>query len=414
MITQSSIRCVSILTARRLGALALILLPLAGAPAFAGSLGEAVSSALAVAAEQARIAAIRGEGEAVRRQAGGLVAGDPALRVKHRSDRLTDDAGANEWEAMLDVPLWMPGQRDARQSVAAALGGQADGLASLLRWEIAGRVREAVWTATLAQGRLRQAEEAFASARALAATIDKRFAAGELARVDLLLARQETLEREAEQQAAQVEVETALTQYRLLTGQTDLPEDPLERVADLETVPTDHPLLREADGTLGVARAERTRTQRDRRGNPTLSLGGTRTQDGRGADAADAVQLEISIPFGLASQSAPALAAAERLYTERTTDLHRARLEAEQALAVARVSQRGVADALAVAERRHTLAHEALDLVRRAFDLGESDLTALLQAEARAREASVALELRRLEQGQARARLNQALGIVPE
>ena len=81
---------------------------------------------------------------------------------------------------------------------------------------------------------------------------------------------------------------------------------------------------------------------------------------------------------------------------------------------VARVSQRGVAEALAVAERRHTLAHEALDLVHRAFDLGESDLTALLQSEARAREASVALELRRLEQGRARARLNQALGVVPE
>jgi outer membrane protein TolC len=52
--------------------------------------------------------------------------------------------------------------------------------------------------------------------------------------------------------------------------------------------------------------------------------------------------------------------------------------------------------------------------VRRAFNLGESELTTLLQAQERARQASLDLELRRLEQGRAAARLNQALGLVPE
>jgi hypothetical protein len=52
--------------------------------------------------------------------------------------------------------------------------------------------------------------------------------------------------------------------------------------------------------------------------------------------------------------------------------------------------------------------------VRRAFDLGESDLAIMLQAQERARQASLNHELRRLEQGRAAARLNQALGLVPE
>ncbi len=395
-------------------AIGLLLLLFTSTGAGAASLGEAVSNALVLAAEQARIAAIRGEGDAVRRQAGSLVAQDPALRATYLSDRLTDDTGAYEWEAMLDVPLWMPGQRTARRGVATALDGQAEGLERLLRWEMTGRVRETVWEVALAQGGLRQAEQALASAEALAATVDKRFAAGELARVDLLVARQETLDRAAERQSAQREVDAALTRYRHLTGQSRLPDTLVETVADLEALPTDHPLLDEADSALALARAERTQTQRDRVGNPILSFGGQTVRDARGVDSTEAMQLEVSIPFGLASQSAPALAAAQRTYTERTTELHHIRREAELVLASARLDRRGASAARAVAERRHALAREALDLMRRAFDLGEADLTTLLRAEERAREASVALELRGLEQGRAGARLNQALGVVPK
>lgn len=398
-------------------ALPLALLVLATGGAQAGSLGSAISSALEQAAQQPRIEAVRTERDAVRRQAGSLVADDPALRVKYLSDRVDRDQGAYEWETMVDVPIWMPGQRDARRGVATALGGQADTLARLLRWEMAGRVRAALWDTALAQGRLTQAEQALASARALEATVAKRVKAGELARVDLLLARQDALDREAELQAAQAEHARALAIYRQITGQAALP-DPLFEAppepGETTELPPDHPLLSDADSALALARAERKRAQSERRGNPVLSLGGIRTRDARGMDPAYAAQIEISLPFGLASQSAPKIAAAERVYTERMTDFQQARLQAEQRLAEARVTRRGAAEALTVAERRHRLAHEALDLVRRAFDLGETDLTTLLRAEERARQASMDLELRRLEQGRALAELNQALGVVPE
>jgi outer membrane protein TolC len=179
-------------------------------------------------------------------------------------------------------------------------------------------------------------------------------------------------------------------------------------------LPPNHPLLADSDGALARARADRKQVGLDRRGHPTLSLGGKRTQDLRGEDALDSLQIEVSMPFGLASQSAPALASAERAYTERLTELHRIRLEAEQALASADIERLGATEALSVAERRHALAQDALRLMRRAFDLGETDLAELLRAEERAREASMDLELRRLEQGRALARLNQALGVIPE
>jgi outer membrane protein TolC len=77
------------------------------------------------------------------------------------------------------------------------------------------------------------------------------------------------------------------------------------------------------------------------------------------------------------------------------------------------LARRGAEQAVAVAERRESLAQQALAVTRRAFDLGEADLTTLLRAEERAREARLDLAVRQLETGRALARLNQALGIVP-
>ena len=395
----------------------LVLLGFPEAQPAAATLAEAVSATLELQRQGQRVDALRSEQTAVGRQAAGPLAGDPALRAKTLSDALTGDDGAYELEAMVDLPLWMPGQRAARRSIAETLGTQAGVLSRYLRWEAAGRVREAAWAAALAQGRLRQAGAALQSARALERDIGKRSGAGELARVDLLVAQQETLAREVDLQAAQNEYDRAIHAYVHLTGLPTLP-DPLAEIAapveDEQVLPADHPLLANSAGAVAQARAERDRVQSGRRGNPILSLGAKQARAARGQESDTAIQLEVSIPFGLASQNAPALAGAERAYTERVAEQSLIRLEAEHALHEARLGVLGAADALAVAERRQALTQDALKLVRRAFDLGESDLTALLQAQERARQSSLDLELRRLEQGRAAARLNQALGVVPE
>lgn len=406
-------------SARALAGLIWMLSGLPLAESVATTLAESVTAAWEMQQQERRVGALRDEQAAVDRQAAGPLAADPALRAKTLSDALTGDDGAYELEAMVDLPLWMPGQRAARRSMAQALGGQADGLSRYLRWEVAGRVREAAWDAALAQGRLRQAGAALESARALERDIGKRSGAGELARVDLLVAQQETLAREVDLQAAQNEYDRAIHAYVHLTGLPAIPDPLVERIAPVDggrmpELPPDHPLLASSAGAVAQARAERDRVQSGRRGNPTLSLGAKQARGARGEESDTAIQLEVSIPFGMAAQNAPALAGAERLYTERVAEQNLNRLEAEHALHEAHLMVLGAADALAVAERRQTLTQDALRLVRRAFDLGESDLTALLQAQERARQSSLDLELRRLEQGRAAARLNQALGVVPE
>lgn len=410
---NKSIGCAS----RALACVAAALLTFAASASRATTLSEAVSATLQQEQQEKRVGALRDEQTAVARQAAGLVAADPALRAKTLTDAPTTDDGAYELEAMVELPMWMPGQRRARRGVADALGSHASALSRYLRWEAAGRVREAAWAAAIAQGLLQQAGAALESARALERDIGKRSKAGELARVDLLVAQQATLAREMDLQLAQMEYDRAIHTYIHLTGLTALPDPLRETAASVEgdpSVPPDHPLLANSAGSVAQARAERERVQSQRRGNPILSLGAKQARAARGEPSDTALQLEVSIPFGLASQSAPAVAGAERAYTERVSEQRLTRIEAEHALHEARLALLGAADALAVAQRRETLSREALGLVRRAFDLGESDLTGLLRAQEQARQSSLDLELRRLEQGRAVARLNQALGVVPE
>lgn len=378
-----------------------------------------------------RTDALRGEADAVRRQAGAWTAADPALRLKGVSDRFTGDDGAYEVEALLELPLWLPGQRRARLELAGSLGLRAEALARLLRWEVAGTVRDAVWAAKLAEVQLQQANATYEAAQGLESVVAKRYNAGELARLDLLTAQQETLARQAELTAARADWEQAKAAYAQITGRLQLPEPPnWPSVPPITTdqrlgsdgmasngiggLPNDHPLLAEADAALARARAEREQVVSDRRGTPILSLGGRRTRDARAFPADDALQLELSIPFGLASQSAPEIAASERQVTERLAELHRMRREAERELAAAVLARRGAAEALQVAERRASLAADALSVAQRAFELGETDLAERLLAERRAREAHLDLALRRAEQGQALARVNQALGMIPQ
>jgi len=379
----------------------------------AGTLAEAVSAAVARADQGPRAEALRQQGLAVRTQADSLVAQDPALRVKHLSDRLNDDTGYYEWEAMVDLPVWLPGQRSARRALADALGIQADALERYLRWELAGRVREAAWAVALAEGHARLAEQALSDAKTLETQVTRRVSAGELARVDLLLAQQEALAREVERQTARSDLDLAAQRFALLTDTRTLPVPLEEPVVHTPELPADHPGLAAAEANLAQARAERGRVASERRANPTLSLGGKRTRDNRDSDPYTALALEVSIPFGLGSQSAPRLAEAERGYTDSATERKRLHRELETELALARTTYAAAKEALTLARRQRTLAAEALGLMQRGFELGEIDLATLLRERTRAREAERAQETKRLELGRAAARLNQALGVVP-
>ncbi|MCG5516894.1 MULTISPECIES: TolC family protein [unclassified Ectothiorhodospira] len=389
-------------------------LALASPSVSADTLGQVISAALVRSGEQALSNSLRQQGDAVRRQSSGVLAADPSLNLNYISDQITDDEGFREIEATLELPLWWQGQRRARQGVAQALGDQADVLDLRQHWTMAGRVREQVWEVALTEATLQQMQLSLQTSRDLENKVARLVAVGELAQFDLLTIRQEVADREADVSDAQSAYRVALAGYRQLTGQTALPEPIYEPPVPATELPPNHPGIQQAQHALALAQAETIQARRSRAGTPILGVGGRNTREFSGANSHDAVQISLTLPFGLAGQSAPAIASAVRTQTEQDVALQQARLTTEQALISARLDHQGAEEALNLATRRQTLAQDALHMAQRAFDLGETDLVQLLRTQTLARSSALDLEQRRIELGRAQARLNQALGVIPK
>jgi len=345
----------------------------------------------------------------VRRQASSLLAGDPAVMLRHENDSYIDDNGFRQWEGGLELPLWLPGQREQRRQVATATDNEAEGIQRLQRWRVAGEVRELLWSLRIAAAGLALSDQGLGSAEVLETDVAKRYRAGELARTDLILAQKEVLARKTERVSAASHYDSLLW-----TGLSELPADIQERAAEAPGIADNHPALEAAHRSASRARAQRDQVRTEKRANPLLTLGGKSERAESGLSYDTAVIVAINLPLGTRAQSAVRSAQAERNLTEADIELARVRRDLENDLIRATADQRKTSQELALAEQQYALAGEGLRLTRRAFELGESDLFTLLQARAQALAAERDLRLRRLELGRATARLNQALGVIPE
>jgi cobalt-zinc-cadmium efflux system outer membrane protein len=359
-------------------------------------------------------AALRRQGEAIRQQAASLLAGDPAVMLRHENDAYTDDNGFRQWEGGLDLPLWLPGQRHSRSQVAQATDSEADGLQQLQRWRVAGDMRELLWSLRIAATSLELADQAVVSAQVLEQDVEQRYRAGELARTDLILAQKEALQRRSERLSAASQQRTLRQQYTAWTGLAELPAAIDEPATTQPGIGDNHPALGAARLSASRARAQRDQVRTEKRANPVLTLGSKTERPESGLSYDTALVVAVNVPLGSRSQSAVKTAEAELSLSEASAELAQVRRDLEDELIRTREERRQTAQALQLAQQQHALASEGLRLTQRGFELGESDLFTLLQARAQALASERDLRLRRLELGRAVARYNQALGVIPE
>lgn len=383
--------------------------PLLAAP----SLDEMVRAAATRNPGSELVSAQRGIASALQRKSEQPLAAAPTVNVKYQTDRIGSDLGYREWEGGVEMPLWLPGQADTFAREAEQQRTVSDAMEAARLLEVAGEVRERLWSAALARGDAEQARSARDTAQELFDDIQRRVAAGELPRSDSLLAEKDLLHREEDLQQALNRANQAARLFTRYTG-IDVPTSPpVETPEAAETVDPQHPLLQRLQREVERARAHRDRVSKQQHGGPNLWLGGKSMRAQAGDDYDSAVGIELSIPFGSAAHAAPELAEAEAALTLAQVEYHRTRLQTEDALTQVMLELESAAATLAQTERRRQLADEGLRLSRRAFELGETDLVRLLQAQSDALSARSDFQIRQLQYGQAIARLNQASGVIP-
>ena len=342
------------------------------------------------------------------------LAGDPTFNLKYETDAIGSDLGYREWEGGVELPLWSPGQSREYKREAERTGFVADAILNARRLEVAGKVRDRIWMLALARGDLEQAQSALQTAQGLADDVKRRVDAGELPRSDLLLADKDVLTRTDAVAQAENHVAQAEGAFRNLTGLESAPAPRREPLPANKELPENHPQLVLVDAKVEQARAHRERVEGERRKGPNVWLGGKSFKERAGAGYDSAVGVEISIPLGSVAHAAPALAKAGAALTEAQVEREHRRHQLDEALYIATLEYQRTTEAQQRAQRRQELAEASLDISRRAFELGETDLVRLLQVQADTIDARHDQQIRQLDVGQEIARLNQSLGVIPE
>lgn len=367
------------------------------------------------AAWQHRLAASASRDRVRRAQASQLAARSwlpdpPALEVSSRTDRWHANHGAQENEFGLRLPLWLPGQRAARIAAAEAELAWADATLAADKLKLAGEVRERAWELAAARAAQRQAELQAELLQALAGDTARRVKAGELARAELLDLQAEALAAQAQVQEARARVSAAQAQWAALTGQ---PAVPVATEALQDALPAAHPALRVAE--LAVERAARALAdvQRSASDPPEFGIGLRRDRAGRNEARQSSVVLGLRWAFGTDARNEPRRAAAlGELDAARTEASNlQQQLDAERAAAAAALA---AAEAqLASSRQRADLLQQRALLVDAAAKAGEAGLPERLRARAAADQATEAVAQQQAAVGLARARLNQAAGVLP-
>lgn len=384
--------------------------PLALSQAGPPSLKAAVDAAWQRSVQGRTLEARRDEALALREAAQSWIAGSPSVGLSQRSDRWTNRNGFRETDVSLSAPVWLPGQKSARQALAQTSADDLEAQIANARLAIAGEVRERLWAVAAAHGALTQAQDHLHHLEGLAEEVMRRVKAGDLARVDGLLAQQEVLAAQGMVAAEQAKLQQAQARYTALTGQAAIAAGEPEPVA---TPNGQHPRLLAARSGQERAQAAHRAVTAIRSDPPTVGVAVRREEDSIVGGNHHSIGVAVQIPLGTNARNRP-------LETAALTQIETASAELAQAEAVLQNEADLARRQLATAERasdtavaRATVMHEHTRLIEKAFRLGERGLAELLRSEALSHEADVALHQQQVAVGLARARLNQAFGVLP-
>ncbi|MCO5123415.1 MAG: TolC family protein [Rhizobacter sp.] len=411
----------------------------------AQTLAQALDQAWARAPQANAFAARAAEAEARAEVASGALPLPPSVSLSSLNDKLGSDQGRQEWELELALPLWLPGQRSAREGEAQSIAAEVAARRRALRLQLAGELRDAWWALAATRAAVSLAERRANTAAALEAEVQRRVKAGDLARVDGNLAQGERLAAQAELIEATGALRTAEQVWRHLTGNPPpanlAPEPPAgltatateaetaalrsaaattatataseRRTAPVVLTPEDHPALASALAATRVAQAKLVVADATRRDAPELALRYFRERATYNDSQTNAIGIKLTVPFSSGARTRQESAALQAEVAQADGELAQARLglalDAERAGLALEAARRQIG----LARERRALGADTLRLVEKAFALGESGLPALLLARAAAYESEAALARQQIAADAAQSRLNQALGVLP-
>lgn len=391
----------------------------ADAQASRGDLAQAFEQAWRRHPPAAAAEAREAEARASRDVAASLTPEPGSVSIGSRSDRFNRNLGGQEFEVELAAPLWLPGQKAAREAEADSRIDDASARRAALRVELAGELRDVWWALATARNASSLAARRLDTARALEVDVRRLYEVGELSLIDANLARNEVHAASAELIEAKAALRQAEQTLHSLTGTAapaDMGEESLvpQQVQDASLArPEAHPLLAAAAAAARSARARVTVADESRRAAPELALRVVRERGDFADPYANTIGIRLKIPFSSGAQVRRDVSAAQAEANQAEAEMPRIQTRVQLETERARGDLDSAGQQLVLAQERMRLSTENLRLSERAFSLGETDLATLLRIRAAALDAEAFLGRQRVARAAAISRLNQALGVLP-
>lgn len=390
---------------------------LASVSLHAQTLAQALDQAWSRAPQASAFAAREAEAQARAEVASGVLPSPPSVSLSSLNDKFGSDQGRQEWEIELALPLWLPGQRSAREREAQSVAAEVAARRRALRLQLAGELRDAWWALAAARAAVSLAERRANTAAVLESDVQRRVKVGDLARVDGNLAQGERLAAQAEQLEVAGVLRTAEQGWRHLTDNapptTLAPEPPTPATETATVTPEDHPALASALAATRVAQAKLVVADATRRDAPELALRYYRERATYNDGQANAIGIKLTVPFSSGARTRQESAGLRADVAQADGELAQAKLRLALDAERAGLDLEAARRQIGLARERRELGGDTLRLLEKSFALGESGLPALLLARAAAYEAEAVLARQQIAADAAQSRLNQALGVLP-
>ena len=345
-----------------------------------------------------------------------LLANALSLQLRYQTGQigLDDKSGdLREYEAGVSLPLWRIGERKASRQVARGIELEANSFGALVRWELAGALRAALWRIELTADRVAKTEKATEVSVDLLRGIERRVELGALPRSDLLQAKQDKLNSEIRLSSAKIEYSNAVRAYQIITEQNVMPANFIEERSAKIGIDEQHPALNYSAAQLERASAEYQLQQESGTSNPSLLVGIRSERGGQDAFFEETVGVSFSYPFGFGGHvNAKRATSGVRAATVRAEHReYRRQLEA-----ISHDAERNLAGAereYHLAKQKNELAQQHFKMSVRALELGEMHLLEFLIIKEIAFSAEMEASGKEIQWKSAIAQYNQAVGEVP-
>ncbi|HNZ56267.1 MAG TPA: TolC family protein [Methylophilaceae bacterium] len=377
------------------------------------TLTEVVRLSILRSPKQAEIQAGKGLVNAKNIQANSFLPSAPAVSAGLQNDAVGSNRNLSQWEVGLDLPIWLPGQKTARTTLAQGAQTELDKTCANLSLDIAGQVRDAVWSLGMAINEAELQDARHKAAQDLLADVEKRWKAGELAKTDVMLAQNGTLAAKTALIKANAEVKHAEHRYWILTGLKELPNTFEEPLNSKEMIDDSHPWLAESAAKIEIANHHRSLSAIEQRENPQVMLNVRHERGAFDSLYNDSVGVAIRVPLDAKVRSAPMMANAEMAIAQAMSEHEQRQRLLESAFHEAQHNLEVIREEIEILQAQHKLSQESLQLAKKSFALGESDLIDLLRIQATAYESERALKSRQTQMQWHIARYNQAIGVLP-